>query len=164
MSKQVVFKGSIEYLQILNENGKVDEKLIPSLNKSEIIRMYELMVFSRKFDDKLLALQRQGKIGTFAQVKGQEACQVGSCYAMKQEDWMFPAFREAAAFLTRGLPAEMIIETIAGDERGNKIPDDVNCFTYSVPVAGQILHATGFAWGFKLRKERKAAVKRDSIF
>ncbi|MBI4159379.1 pyruvate dehydrogenase (acetyl-transferring) E1 component subunit alpha [Candidatus Woesearchaeota archaeon] len=158
MPKKAVFKGTIEYLQILNEKGRLDERLMPSLTKNDVIRMYELMVFSRKLDDKLLALQRQGKIGTFAQVKGQEACQVGSCYAMKQEDWMFPAFRETAAFLTRGLPAEMIIETIAGDERGNKIPEDVNCFTYSVPVAGQILHAVGFAWGFKLRKERKAAV------
>jgi len=156
--RKVIYKGSIDYLQILNENGSVDNSLMPSLTKNEIIRMYELMVFSRMFDDKLLAMQRQGKIGTFAQAKGQEACQVGSCYALKQEDWMFPAFRETAAFLTRGLPAEKIIMINAGDERGNQIPEDVNCFMYTVPVASQILHAVGFAWGIKLKRERKAAI------
>ena len=100
----------LNHLQILNENGSVDNSLMPSLTKNEIIRMYELMVFSRMFDDKLLAMQRQGKIGTFAQAKGQEACQVGSCYALKQEDWMFPAFRENGVFLVRGMPLDLLFQ------------------------------------------------------
>lgn len=116
------------------------------------------MLLTRILDDKMLNLQRQGKISTFAQVKGQEACQIGSTYAMNKSDWMFSSFRENAAYITLGLPIENIIMYYGGDERGDKIPEAINCFTVCIPVSTQIPHAVGFAWAAKIKKEKLVSV------
>src|SRR3989338_5903966 len=97
--KKTIASFSIEYLQILDENGNSDEQLMPQLSEAEIKKMYELMVLSRTFDEYALRLQREGRILTYASVKGQEASQVGSALAMNEKDWIFPAFRENAAFI-----------------------------------------------------------------
>ena len=83
-----------DYLKVMDENGKVDSKFMPKLDKKTIIEMYKIMVLTRKADTKLLSLQRQGRIGTFAQVKGQEAAQIGAIAAINKDDWMIPSFRE----------------------------------------------------------------------
>ena len=76
--EKVIEKFSVKYLQILNENGSCDDNLKPSLTNKEIKKMYELMILTRAFDEKALKLQRQGRLGTFASIKGQEACQIPS--------------------------------------------------------------------------------------
>ena len=149
---------SIEYLQILDENGNCDESLMPQLSEAEIKKMYELMVLARTFDEYALKLQREGRILTFASVKGQEASQIGSTLAMQDNDWIFPAFRENAAFIARGFPMEMLYQYWGGDERGMKIPEGFNLFTVSIPVASQIPHAVGFAWGAKLKNDPLAVI------
>lgn len=146
------FSAEFPLFQIMDENGKVDEKLLPKLSKQEMLKMYELMVLARVFDETAYAMQREGRILTFAPLKGQEASQIGTALALKKDDWMFPSFRENAAFLVRGMPAEMLYQYWAGDERGNKIPNDLKCFTVSVPVGSQIPHAVGAAWAEKLKK------------
>ncbi len=158
MPKKTIAEFKVEYMQILDDKGNCDKKLMPKLSKDQIKEMYKNMVLSRIFDEKLLALQRQGRIGTFAQVKGQEACQVGACTALEKEDWMFPAFRETAAFITMGAGMEGIIRYNAGDEWGNYIPPGVNCFTTNVPVGSQLLHATGFAMGMKKQGKKGAVI------
>lgn len=149
---------SIDYLQILDENGNCDESLMPKLSEAEIKKMYELMFLSRIFDEYALRLQREGRILTYASVKGQEACQIGSTLAMEEKDWIFPAFRENAAFIARGFPPEMLYQYWGGDERGMKIPEGFNIFTVAIPVASQIPHAVGFAWGAKLKGDDMAVV------
>src|SRR3989338_4453528 len=131
---------NIEYLQILDDNGNCDESLMPQLSETEIKKMYELMVLSRTFDEYALRLQREGRILTYASAKGQEASQVGSALAMNEKDWIFPAFRENAAFVARNFPMEMLYQYWGGDERGMKIPEDENIFTVAIPVASQIPH------------------------
>ncbi|MFH1977984.1 MAG: pyruvate dehydrogenase (acetyl-transferring) E1 component subunit alpha [Candidatus Aenigmatarchaeota archaeon] len=158
MVEKVLKKFEIKYLQILDETGHCDEKLKPKLTNAEIKKMYELMVVTRIFDKKALAMQRQGRMGTYASVLGQEAAQIGSAFPMNPKDWLFPAFRESGALITRSTPMSMILQYWAGDERGSKSPKDINNFPSAVPVGTQILHATGTGWGMRMKKQKTAAV------
>lgn len=152
------FSPEFPLFQILDENGKAKEKLLPKISKEEMLKMYKLMVLARVFDETAYAMQREGRILTFAPLKGQEAAQIGTALALQKDDWMFPSFRENGAYLVRGMPAEMLYQYWAGDERGNKIPNDLKCFTVSVPVSTQIPHAVGAAWAEKLKKSGNVAL------
>ncbi|MAE43281.1 pyruvate dehydrogenase (acetyl-transferring) E1 component subunit alpha [Candidatus Woesearchaeota archaeon] len=154
MVKKVIKNFEIEYLQVLDESGKIDEKLMPKLTDKQIKELYELMILARTFDDKGFNLQRQGRMGSFLQFKGQEASQVGTAYALEDKDWMFPMYRSGAALIARKYPIHMIYLYYGGDERGLKCPNDQNNFPISIPVGTQISHAPGCAWASKLKKEK----------
>lgn len=154
--KKVLANFKVEYLQIMDEKGNVDEKLMPKISDKMIKKMYELMVLARKFDEKALKLQRQGRIGTYASVLGQEACQIGSSLALKDEDWIFPAFRENAAFISRNVPMHYLYLYWGGDERGSNMPG--NNFPFSIPVGTHPLHAVGCAMAIKYKKEKGVCV------
>ena len=132
--KKVIESFQVEYLQILDEDGNVDQELLKELKLSNATnkKMYEFMVLTKKFDEAALSLQREGRLGTYAVVRGQEAAQVGSALVLRKEDWMFPAFRENAAFIVRGMPMHMILQYWGGDERGEQIPKNLNNFTISI--------------------------------
>src|SRR3989338_375035 len=121
MPKKIIARFETKYLQVMDASGNVDKKLMPKLSKELLIHLYEEMVIARKLDEKMLALQRQGKIGTFASVKGEEACQVGAMACLAKNDWMVPSFRESAAAIFRGAPIKNIILYAAGDERGSLV-------------------------------------------
>src|SRR5918992_1612965 len=95
--KTIDLPSQIEYLSILDTDGQVDKKLMPDLSEDQFLHFHRSMLLSRRFDERLLSLQRQGRIGTFAPVKGQEACQIGAVAPLQQEDWVVPSFRETAA-------------------------------------------------------------------
>ena len=158
MPLKTLAKFEVKYLQILNEKGVADKKLLPKLTKQQQLKMYELMVVSRRFDEKALSLQRQGRIGTYASIRGQEAAQVGPAFAMEKNDWLFPAFREAAAYIARGHPMHMIYQYWGGDERGEQIPKDQNNFTVSIPVGSHLVHAVGAAMAAKHLNKKTAAL------
>jgi pyruvate dehydrogenase E1 component alpha subunit len=158
MPMNIVKKFEVSFLKILDEEGNCDELIKPDLSEGQIKEIYELMILARTFDEVALKLQREGRIGTYASVRGQEAAQVASAYSLGSGDWMFPAFRENAAYIVRGLPIEMLFEYWGGDERGNRIPENINAFTVAIPVSTQILHAVGFAWGAKLKGDKKAVL------
>jgi pyruvate dehydrogenase E1 component alpha subunit len=147
---------SVSRLSILNEKGEVDAKLAPKLSNPQLIELFRWMTLLRIFDDKALKLQRQGRIGTYASALGQEACTVGSAYALKPQDWTFPAFREHGVFFVRGTPLVKVLQYWGGDERGSKASPDVNCFPVSIPVGSQPLHAVGA--GMAMRYQKKDAV------
>lgn len=149
----------LEMLQILNEDGKiVNTRDMPQLKNEDIKKMYELMVLSRVFDDVALKLQREGRMLTYASLLGQEAAQIGSALAMSKEDWFAPSFRENGVFITRGYPMDMLYQYWAGDERGMKIPDDINALPVTVPVGTQIPHAVGIAWAMRLQGKKSVAL------
>ncbi len=148
----------IQTLQLLDENGSTVGKLPKKLTTYDIKKLYKFMVLSRLLDDKMLALQRQGRLGTFASIRGQEASNVGIGYAMKKGSWLFPSFRENGTVITLGLPMENILLYYGGDERGSKIPEKINTFPVTVPVSTQALHAVGFAWAQKLQKKKTVCV------
>ena len=147
----------LKFLQILKEDGSCNDALAPHLTENEITQMYKDMVFARTLDNKMLNLQRQGKIATFAQVKGQEAAQVASAHAIAKQDWIVPAFREIAVSLVRGVPAENLLIYNGGREEGSVTPQGTNMFPTSIPVGTHMLHAVGFAWG-KMLQEKNIVV------
>ena len=154
MVKKVIKSFDVEYLQVLDENGNADEKLMPKLSEKQINELYELIILCRAFDDKGFNMQRQGRIGTFIQFKGQEASQIGTAYALEGKDWMFPMYRSGAALITRKYPIHMIYMYYGGDERGLQCPKEQNNFPIAIPVGTQIPHATGCAWASKLKNEK----------
>lgn len=143
----------IEYLSILDEKGKLDEKLEPSLDEAFLIRLYRAMVMGRKFDERLLNLQRQGRIGTFAPISGQEASQLGAVAVLREDDWMVPSFRETAAELWRGRSLESVILAYGGFNEGAREGEAGRNLPVSVPVGSQVLHAVGLGWACRYREE-----------
>jgi len=141
----------IEYLAILDERGAVDQDLVPDLNEDTLRRLHRVMLLSRRFDERLLTLHGQGRIGTFAPVSGQEAAQVGAVAAIRRDDWMVPAFRETAAALWRGAPMARIVLYNAGYNEGSAVPEDSKDLPIAIPVATQLPHAAGIAYGARYR-------------
>ncbi len=158
MVKKIIQRFEIEYLQILDENGNCDESLMPKLSAEEIKKIYELMILSRKFDEKCIILQRQGRMGTYGSVLGQEASQVASAITLKDEDWLFPTFRESSALIARNTPITNIMLYWAGDERGSNFSKDLNNFPICIPVGTQIPHAVGVAWAAKIKNQKIAVL------
>ena len=137
-------------LKILDEKGNVNPELEPELQDDDLMQMYKFMIFSRVADEKAFSLQREGRMGTYAQLKGQEAAQVGSSYALRDVDWIFPSYRDLGAMIVRGLPVEYIYLYWMGNEEGSRILKDVNVFPLAVPVGSQIPIGVGFSNTIKL--------------
>lgn len=149
---------TVNYLQILNELGKCDEQLIPKIAESDIKKMFELMLFTRAFDETALKLQREGRLGVYAPCRGQEAAQVGAAFAMLDEDWMFPTYRDIGAYLARKMPPELLYLYFKGDERGMQVPVEQNNFSLAIPVGSQIYHAVGAAIAAKIKQQKHAVL------
>ena len=109
MVKKVIENFEVNYLQVLDENGNVDKTLMPKLSEKQIKELYELMILVRTFDDKAFSLQRQGRIGTYIQLKGQEASQIGSAYTLTDKDWLFPMYRSNGALIVRKHPMILLL-------------------------------------------------------
>ena len=148
----ITIEDAIEYLSILDENASVDSELEPPIEPGTLFKLYRTMLLSRRFDERLLNLQRQGRIGTFPPISGQEAAQLGAVAAIGPEDRLVPSFRETAAELWRGRTLENIVIANNGLNEGGIMPKDCKDFPISVPVASQIPHAVGLAWGAKYRQ------------
>jgi len=148
-----------ERVQILDDAGRVREGAdVPDLTEDELVEMYEQMRLVRRFDERAVSLQRQGRMGTYPPLSGQEGAQVASAHALDTEDWVFPSYREHGVGLVRGLSLERTLLYWMGHERGNYMPEDVNIFSVAVPIATQIPHATGASWASKLDGEEKAFI------
>jgi pyruvate dehydrogenase E1 component alpha subunit len=147
----------VDYLQILNENAECDLKLKPKISDDVLKEMYRFLILTRAFDDKALKLQRQGRLGTYAPMRGQEACQIGSAFALEKDDWIFPAFRENGVYMIKGVPPEMLYSYWRGDERGMQIPKNINILPVSITVGAHLPHAAGAAMAFNYLKNKNVA-------
>lgn len=143
----------IESLSVLSADGKVDKALEPDVPAADLLRLYQTMLASRKLDERCLMLQRQGRMGTYGPSKGQEAASLGVAYALDDEDWLVPTFRETAGLLWRGWPMHTWMLYWGGSEAGNQIPPNVNDLPICVPIASQCQYGMGLAWGCKLRSK-----------
>ena len=125
-----------------------------------LVRLYRQMVLTRLFDQKAVALQRTGRIGTYAPTLGQEAIGVALGSLMRSEDVLVPYYRDTAVQLMRGVKMEEILLYWGGDERGSAYVDPASAqdFPMCVPIATQALHACGVASAFKIRGEHRVAV------
>jgi 2-oxoisovalerate dehydrogenase E1 component subunit alpha len=123
-----------------------------------LVSLLRTMVLTRAFDLKAVALQRTGRLGTYAVSLGQEAVSVGIASAMREEDVLLPSYRDNAMLLWRGVKMEEILLYWGGDERGNDFSGPAHDFPFCIPVGSQAPHAAGVAYAFKLRKEPRVAV------
>ena len=150
----------IEYLQYLDAEGKLVRDDLPAFARDikQLIELYKLMLFVRVFDGKAIALQRTGKLGTYASCLGHEAAHVSIGSAMAEDDVFAPMYREYGAQFYRGVKPREVLLYWGGDERGNDFSGPAHDFAWSVPIATQALHAAGAALAFKIRKEPRVAV------
>jgi pyruvate dehydrogenase E1 component alpha subunit len=149
---------SIDRLEVLNEDGTVDQALMPTLSGDDIKRLYSHMVLTRQFDDRMFKLQRQGRLGTFARVAGQEGAHVGAAFALRPSDWLVPAFRETGALLLRGITMVQLLQFWGGDERGAAFPRELRTLPVAIPVGTHMLHAVGIGWTLKDAGEEAAVL------
>jgi 2-oxoisovalerate dehydrogenase E1 component alpha subunit len=125
---------------------------------ASLVSLYRAMILTRLFNEKAIALQRTGRLGTFASSLGQEAVGAGVASAMHTDDVLLPAFRDQAAQLLRGVTPTELLLYWGGDERGSNFGECREDFPICIPVAGQFPHAVGVALAFKLRREDRVAV------
>jgi pyruvate dehydrogenase E1 component alpha subunit len=156
--EKVVADFNVKYLQILDENGNCDEKIKPKISDDVLKEMYKFLILTKTFDEKALKLQRQGRMGTYAPMRGQEACQIGSAFAMEKNDLVFPAFRENGVYLIKGVPAEMLYRYWIGDERGMQIPKGINILPVSITVGAHLPHAAGAAMAFNYLNQKNVSI------
>jgi 2-oxoisovalerate dehydrogenase E1 component alpha subunit len=157
---QVAARFEIGYTRYLNPDGSVANAPLPAFAKDPkaLVPLYRAMLRTRTFDEKSIALQRTGRLGTYASSLGQEAVAVGLAAAMRGTDVLLPSFREQGAMLWRGVtPLELLLYW-GGDERGNVFSGPREDFPICVPVSSHMPHAAGVALALKLRNEPRAAV------
>ncbi len=158
MPRKIIHQAVTERLEILDRDGRVDKALLPDLSNDQLLTLYRMMIQMRKLDEKALNLQRQGRMGTYASLRGQEACQAGMALALEPQDWLVPSFREHGIMMLRGIPAHLVYAFWKGDERGDLFPEGVNCLPPSIPVGSQLIHAAGVGMALKLRQAAAVAV------
>jgi pyruvate dehydrogenase E1 component alpha subunit len=149
---------SIERVEVLRPGGEVDETLMPDLTPEQIRNLYEHMVLTRQFDERMFKMQRQGRLGTFARVAGQEGAHVGAAFALRSDDWLVPAFREMGALILRGLTLTQLLQLWSGDERGGAYPKGLRTLPVAIPVGTHMLHAVGIGWAMKHAGENVAVL------
>lgn len=151
-----------ELYRVLNDDGSVSKANDPGIPDELLLRIYRTMREVRQFDERMLLMQRQGRVGFYGPIKGQEAATIGSCAALEERDWIFPALREAGCALYRGLPLrEMIAQCIgnSGDvTQGRQMPCHYSFkkgryVAMSSVIGTQIPHAVGAAMGARIRGE-----------
>ena len=152
-------KFEIDYFRCLDPSGAVVGALPAALQSPEFTRqLYGALIRARSFDAKAIALQRTGRLGTYASALGQEAVSLGAASAMRREDVLVPSFREHPAQLWRGVSLLELFLYWGGDERGSDFQSPRQDFPNSVPVGSHVPHAVGVALAFKLRREPRVAV------
>ena len=151
----------------LRDDGSADPAHAGALADELAVALYEQMVLARELDDRLVALQREGRITSHSSAAGEEAAIVGAAAALRDEDWVFLASRELAAALWRGMPLAACAHHMFGTARSAGKGRNVHAPPFwkptrvaSVsPLSGtQIPHAVGVAWAAKVRKEDVAVL------
>lgn len=153
----------IEYLQFLGPDGRLVRDDLPEFaqDMGSVVELYRQMLLVRSFDTKAVALQRTGKLGTYASCLGHEAAHVGIGSAMQYDDVLAPSYREYGAQFVRGVKPRELLMYWGGDERGSDYDrgsDAARDFPICVPISTQCLHAAGSALAFKLQNKPQVAV------
>ncbi len=145
--------------QILDTEGKIVEGQIPpELSDEKLKHLYRWMFRLRVYDALSIKLNRQGRLGFYAPLGGQEACQIGAAAALRKTDWIFPSYRDLGASMYHGWPIAGTYKWSRGQIDGMKIPEDVNLFPPQIIIAQQTIHAAGAGWKFRLKNEDHVAL------
>jgi pyruvate dehydrogenase E1 component alpha subunit len=141
---------------LINPDGTVRDRLPITLSQTR--DLYADMIEARAYDHKSMAMQRQGRLATYAPFEGQEAAQIGAASVLREDDWVAATYRDAALMWRAGYPWYLLVAGRTGDERGGQVPDDVNVLPPSITVGGHMIHAVGLAWAEKLRGSDRIAL------
>ena len=145
-------------VQVLDSEGAVrDDVTVPEIDDAELLSMYEEMCFARHLDERAVTLHRQGRMGTYPPLAGQEAAQVASTHALAAEDWICYQYREHGAVISREISHEYLLYWM-GHEVGNEWLGDHNIFPLNISIGSQLPHATGLAWAAKLSGDETAVI------
>ncbi len=123
-----------------------------------LLEMYRWMTFGRAYDSRLISLQRQGRLSTYAPILGQEAAAVGAGLALEDSDWLLGSYREGVPMIIHGMSAEQLLLYFRGHPSASVMPEGVHCFPIQIGIADQIPQGVGVAWGMKLRKAGTATL------
>lgn len=158
MALKTVARFEIQRLEILNADGVADPGVPIDIAPEKLLEIYRKMVEVRAFDERAFKLQRQGRLGTYPQILGQEASQIVPATCLRKSDWLVPTYRGQGAYFARGMPLRNSLLYWAGDDRGATFPADVNDMIFSIPVGTHLTQVAGIAWASKLRKEDAVAL------
>lgn len=146
-------------LQILAPDGTlVRPELMPKLSDDQLREVMRRMVFTRVWDQRAISLNRQGRLGFYAPVAGQEASMIGSEFALDKKDFILPSYRDIPQIVWHGFPLYQAFLYSRGHMHGGQIPQDVHVLMPQIIIAAQCTQATGVAMGFKLRGEKNVAI------
>ena len=148
----------------MKSDGEYDPKLEPDLSHDDLLKLYRFMILVRRLNQRLLMLQRQGRIGFCVDSSGHEACQIGSTFALTRDDWLFPYYRDAGMCLVKGIPLKSLMDHIFANaedsssvgrqlnvhwsSRENRIVSSSSC------VASRLAHAVGTAYAMKYKNDK----------
>jgi pyruvate dehydrogenase E1 component alpha subunit len=156
MSQVLPAEGGLR--RIIGDGGSLPDGEVAGLGSEQLIALYRDLVLLRTYDERSVIYHRQGRIGTYAIFWNHEAMQAGAVFALEDRDWIFPAYRESAIGLLRGMPAATVLSWWRGHPAGWWNPKEYNVASICVPIATQIPHAVGFAWGSALKGEDRVAL------
>jgi TPP-dependent pyruvate/acetoin dehydrogenase alpha subunit len=138
--------------RLLAPDGTLASGHVPSLAGDELLGAWRAMLRSRVMDERCFSLQRQGRIGTFSPVNGEEAAVIGSAWALDPErDWVVPQYRELPAMVRHGFTLTQALQYFQGKPQGNFMGPGVNVLPFQISLAAQIPHAVGLAWALRQR-------------
>jgi pyruvate dehydrogenase E1 component alpha subunit len=162
LAKSERTKGSPKLFQILKPDGSLTPETEPSLSKDRLLSAYRNMLLTRILDEKLVGLQRQGRMGTYVSCSGQEAAQIGAVFALSEKDWLFPMYRDLGMIVQKGVPLDTLLNRLFANRedlsQGRDLPNvfgwkNYRIFTLAAPIASHVQPAVGFAMAAKYRKD-----------
>lgn len=137
-------------LQILNEEGEVvNADAMPDLTDEQLQEIMRRMVYTRILDQRSTALNRQGRLGFYAPTAGQEASQIASQFALEEDDYILPGYRDIPQLIWHGLPLHQAFLWSRGHYQGMNIPDGLNIYPPQIIIGAQYIQTAGVALGIK---------------
>jgi 2-oxoisovalerate dehydrogenase E1 component alpha subunit len=147
-------------LQLIDQDGHPSgnhgELTIP--DRGVLRGLHRHMVLGRRFDTQATALTKQGRLAVYPSSRGQDACQVGAVLALREQDWLFPTYRDSVAILTRGVPAEQTLTLLRGDWHCGYDPHEHRVAPQCTPLATNTVHAVGLAHAARLKRQDRVAL------
>ena len=150
-----------DVFRVIGDGAEMDDGALPEgLTEKDLLEMYRWLLLLRTFDERAVALQRQGRIGTYALYWGEEATQVGPLYACAGGDWVFPSYRQNAIGILRGVPPATILAWWRGygGKHGFYNAREHRVAPICVPIGTHLPHAVGVAWAAKIKGDKTASL------
>lgn len=153
------YEESFPMYRVLNESGEIINKdLDPKLSDEELVQLMKNMVWARTYDQRVTMLNRQGALGNYAPMGGQEASEIAPMFAMDRQDFFAGTYRDLIPLIFHGLPIYQAFLYYRGHYKANQYPEDFQGYVPQVIVGGHITNAMGVALGYKKKGKKNVVV------